>query len=158
MAEAVATGRGKHRVPGRAQRFADHRRRSLGSPRPGLGGAIIIAKFIIHPITAGAALFFTIRGKIPYALVAMAFVILMSWLSFLPSIQLHGLNLEDGDAIATMLLVCKIILAPVLALVIAALALTKTWLTLATVLAILPTLAQVLAVIAFGISVAIYGF
>ena len=54
--------------------------------------------------------------------------------------------------------VWKIILAPVLALVIAALALTGTRLTLATVLAILPTLAQVLAAVAFGISVAIYGF
>ncbi len=49
LAEAVATGRGKHRVPGRAQRLADPRRRSLGSPRPGLGGAIIIATIILRP-------------------------------------------------------------------------------------------------------------
>ena len=50
------------------------------------------------------------------------------------------------------------ILPPILVLAIAALALTGKRLTLATVLAILPTLISILSVVAFGIGVAIYGF
>jgi hypothetical protein len=134
-------------------------------PGPGLGGQIIIATIVLRPIAAAAALFFVVRGKIPYALVAMAFIILMSWLSYVPSIRLHGLDLSGnlneitlGSAMVTAGLFFQVIIAPMLALVIAALALTGTRLTLATVLAILPTLVQVLGVIAFGIGVAIYGF
>ena len=127
-------------------------------PGPGLDGQIILAGIVLQPLLALAALFFTVRGKIPYALVAMAFIILMAWLSYVPSVRLHGLDLSQGDAFTTTMLGWQLIVAPVVALAVAGLALRETQLTLATVLAVLPTLAHVLSVIVFGISVAIYGF
>jgi hypothetical protein len=127
-------------------------------PGPGLGGQVTLAGIVLEPILALAALVFTIRGKIPYALVAMAFVILMSWLSYIPSVQLHGLDLSQGDAFTSTMLGWELIAAPVVALVVAGLALLEKHLTLATVLAVLPTLAHILSVLAFGIGVAIYGF
>jgi hypothetical protein len=52
----------------------------------------------------------------------------------------------------------QVVIAPMIALTIAGLVLTGKHLTLATLLAVLPTLIQVLGALAFGISVAIYGF
>jgi hypothetical protein len=127
-------------------------------PGPGLDGQIILAGIVLQPLLALAAMFFTVRGKIPYALVAMAFIILMAWLSYVPSVRLHGLDLSQGDAFTSTMLGWQLIVAPVVALAVAGLALRETQLTLATVLAVLPTLAHVLSVIVFGVSVAIYGF
>jgi hypothetical protein len=126
-------------------------------PGPGLGGAIIIAKIALQPLLALAALIFTLRGRLPYALLAMAFIILMTWLNYLPSVATHGLELQGSPAVV-LLLVFQIIVAPLLALAIAGLVLTGKQLTLATLLAVLPTLISILSVIAFGIGVAIYGF
>lgn len=127
-------------------------------PGPGLGGKIILAGIVLQPLLALAALFFTIRGKLPYALVAMAFIILMAWLSFMPSVRLHGLDFSQGDAFTASMLAWQLIVAPVVALAVAGLALREKHLTLATLLAVLPTLAHVLSVVVFGVSVAIYGF
>ena len=52
----------------------------------------------------------------------------------------------------------QLTIAPVIALAIAGLVLIGKKLTLAMLLAVLPTLIGVLGVVAFGISVAIYGF
>jgi hypothetical protein len=87
----------------------------------------------------------------------MAIVILVGWISYLPSIQLHGLELQ-GDGAGGLFTVALVILPPILVLAIAALALTGKRLTLATVLALLPTLIGILSVVAFGIGIAIYGF
>jgi hypothetical protein len=127
-------------------------------PGPGLGGQIILAGIVLRPLLALAALFFTIRRNIPYALVAMAFIILLSWLSYVPSVQLHGLDLSQGDGFTSVMLGWELIAAPVVALAVAGLALWEKHLTLASVLAVLPTLAHILSVIVFGVSVAIYGF
>ena len=134
-------------------------------PGPGLGGAIIIATIIVRPVAAIAALFLLIRGKVAPALIAMAIIILAGWFSYLPSVQLHGLDLggslqevTPGSATVTVAMFFKLIIAPVIALAIVGLALTGRHLTLATVLAVLPTLIDVLGVVTFGIGVAIYGF
>jgi hypothetical protein len=134
-------------------------------PGPGIGGAIIIATIIIRPIAVAAALFFIVRGNLPGALASMAVVILMSWISYLPSIQLHGLDMDSnlvevtlGSAMVTAGLVFQVFVAPLVALAIAGLVLMGKKLTLAMLLAVLPTLIGVLGVVAFGISVAIYGF
>ncbi len=126
-------------------------------PGPGLGGQIVLATIILRPIAAVAALFFLVRGRLPEALVSMAVVILIGWISYLPSVQLHGLEME-GDGAGGVFTFAMMILPPILVLAIAALALTGTRLKLATLLAILPTLIGILAVVAFGIGVAIYGF
>jgi hypothetical protein len=126
-------------------------------PGPGLGGAIIIGTIILHPVAAAAALFFLVRGNLPGALVSMAIVILVGWISYLPSVQLHGLEMQ-ADGAGGLLTFALIVLPPALVLAITGLALMGKHLTLATLLAILPTLVGFLSVVAFGIGVAIYGF
>jgi hypothetical protein len=126
-------------------------------PGPGLDGKIIVATIILHPIAAAAALYFVIRGKLPEALVSMAVVILVAWIAYLPSVRLHGFEMQ-GDGAGGMFTFLVLILPPILVMAITAMALTGTRLKLATLLAILPTLIGILAVVAFGIGVAIYGF
>ncbi len=126
-------------------------------PGPGLGGAIIIATIIVRPIAAAAALFFLVRGNLTWALVSMAVVVLVGWITYLPSIQLHGLEMQ-GDGAGGLFTFAITILPPILVLAITALALTGKQLTLASLLAVLPTAISILAVVAFGIGVAIYGF
>lgn len=126
-------------------------------PGPGLGGAIIIATIILHPLAALAALVFLIRGNLNAALVALAVVVLVSWVAYLPSVRLHGLEVAP-DAPSILVAFIIMILPPIVTVAVSALALANTRLTLATLLAILPTLIGVLSVLAFGIGVAIYGF
>jgi hypothetical protein len=130
------------------------------SQAPGLdfGGAVIIAVIVLHPILAFLALALAIRGRMMDALLAMAAIIALTWLSFLPSIAIHGLGLEaSGIGFAGALLVFQVFLAPASALAIAVLALARRW-TPACLLAVLPTFLGVASVIAFAIDVAIYGF
>lgn len=126
-------------------------------PGPGLGGQIIIATIILHPIAAAAALLFLVRGSLTWALVAMAVVILLDWLSYLPSFQLHGIELQD-DGTGGLFTFLVLILPPILVLAVSGLALAGTRLTLASLLAVLPTLISILSVLAYAIGVAIYGF
>ena len=96
LAGAIAADRRHHRIHERPCRSADPFGRPVGDPRPGLGGAIIIAKIALQPLLALAALFFLIRGHLTYALLAMAFIILMTWLNYLPSVAIHGLELQGS--------------------------------------------------------------
>jgi len=123
-------------------------------PGPGIGGAIIVAKIALTPLIAFAALFFTIRGRILYAILAMAAGTLLTWVSFLPSVAINGLEMAGMAAVATTYL---IFLVPLLALVAIVLALRGRR-TPAIILAVLPTFVGVAATIAFAIAVAIYGF
>ena len=90
---------------------------STKSPDPGLGGKIIIATIILRPIAAAAALFFLVRGNLPGALVSMAVVILVGWISYLPSVQLHGLEMQ-GDGAGGLFTFAMMILPPILVLAI----------------------------------------
>jgi hypothetical protein len=123
-------------------------------PGPGIGGAVIIAKIVLHPIAAFAALFFTIRGRVVPAIGAMAATMLLTWASFLPSYAANGLEMAGMAGALTIYLM---FLLPLMAVAAAVLAL-RGRLVPAILLAVLPTFAGVAAVIAFGIGVAIYGF
>jgi len=123
-------------------------------PGPGIGGAIIVAKIALTPLIAFAALFFTIRGRILYAILAMAADLLLMWVSFLPSVAINGLEMAGMAAVATTYL---IFLVPLLALAGIVLAL-RGRLAPAIALVVLPTFLGVAATIAFAIGVAIYGF
>jgi hypothetical protein len=130
------------------------------SEAPGLdlGGAVIIAKIVLQPILAFLALMLAIRGRMMDALLAMAAIIALTWLSFLPSIAAHGLGLEAGGmGFPAALLVFQVFLAPAIALAAALLALARRW-TPACLLAVLPTFVGVASVIAFAVDVAIHGF
>jgi hypothetical protein len=123
-------------------------------PGPGIGGAIIVAKIALHPLVAFAALFFAVRGRMLYAILAMAAALLLTWVSFLPSVAINGLEMTGMAGAATIYL---IFLVPLLALAGIVLAL-RGRLTPAIVLVVLPTFVGVAATIAFAIGVAIYGF
>lgn len=123
-------------------------------PGPGIGGAIIVAKIALTPLIAFAALFFTIRGRMLYAILAMAADVLLMWVSFLPSVAINGLEMAGMAAVATTYL---IFLVPLLALAGIVLAL-RGRLAPAIALVVLPTFRGVAATIAFAIGVAIYGF
>jgi hypothetical protein len=126
-------------------------------PGPGLGGHIIVATITLHPIAAGAALLCLLRGNLAWALVAMAVVILLDWLSYLPSFQLQGID-PAADGTGGLFTFLVLVMPPILVLAVSGLALTGTRLKLATVLAVVPTVIDVLAIVAFGVGVALYGF
>jgi hypothetical protein len=127
-------------------------------PGPGLGGGIIIAKIALQPILGLAALLCAWKGRLRESLLAMAAIILVTWLNFLPSVTLHGLDFRGKDAFISLHMILQIVLAPFLAAAVAALAIRNRVTPTAIALAILPTVVGVLGVVAFAISVAIYGF
>ena len=126
-------------------------------PGPGLGGSIITLCIALHPMAAIAALALALLGRIRAALLAMAAVILTMWLSFLPSVAMHGLEFE-GSHVAVLHMLFEIIVAPVIALVVAMLALHDERPLIALVLAVLPTFVAVAGTVAFAISVAVHDF
>jgi hypothetical protein len=127
-------------------------------PGPGLGGGIIAAKIALQPILGLAALVCAWTGRLRQSLLAMAAIILMTWLNFLPSVTLHGLDLRGKDAFISLHMILQVVLAPFLATAVAALVIRNRITPTAIALAILPTVVGVLGVIAFAVSVAIYGF
>jgi hypothetical protein len=82
---------------------------------------------------------------------ALGALVLMNWLNYMPSVVRHGLDLGGLSAI-------QIIAFPLMGACAIALAARKERLGLAVLLVSIPTLFDVLAVIAFGISAFLYGF
>jgi len=126
----------------------------LQVPGPGIGGAIIVAKIALLPLVAFAALFFALRGRVLYAILTLAGGTLLTWVSFLPSVAINGLETEGVAGAFTMY---QVILVPLLALAAIVLAVRGRRM-LAIVLAVLPTFVNAVAGIAFAIGVALYGF
>lgn len=123
----------------------------LGS---GLGGFIIRAKIALHPVFALAALTFAASNQTRHALVAMAAVVFLTWLDYLPALANHAPEFAGAGGVFTLI---EVVLAPVLAAAIASLAWLGTRLSLATVLAVIPTVVSVFVVLLFAMGVAIYG-
>lgn len=126
-------------------------------PGPGIGGAVIVAKIALQPILGFVALVCALTGRIKVALLGMALIILLTWLNYMPSVLRHGLELR-GSPFVILQMIFQILLAPFLAGTVAVLAMRGERLSLATLLAVLPTFVFALGVVAFGIAVAIYGF
>jgi hypothetical protein len=124
-------------------------------PGPGLGGAIIKAYIASHPVLALAALAFATVGRLRYAIMALGALVLMNWLNYIPSVVLHGLDFGGFAAFQTP---AQIIAFPLMGACAIALAARNQRLGLAALLVSIPTLFGVLSVIAFGISVFLYGF
>lgn len=97
---------------------------------------------------------FAVRGQTALAIIAIASVSLLSWVSYLPSVVIHWGSGELWNVEAAVMLV----VLPALALMAVIMASRGRRLVLAAILATLPTIVNILAVIAFAIGVAIYGF
>ena len=124
-------------------------------PGAGLGGAIIKMYIAAHPILALAALALATVGRLRYAIMALGALVLMNWLNYMPSVVRHGLDFGGLAALQTSVQIIAFPLMGACAIVLAA---RKERLGLAALLVSIPTLFDVLAMIAFGISVFLYGF
>lgn len=125
------------------------------TPGPGLGGAIIKAYIASHPMLALVALALATVGRLRYAIMALGALVLMKWLNEMPSVVRHGLDFRGVSAFETPV---RIIAFPLMAACAIALAARGQRLGHATMLASIPTLYGVFAMIAFGIGVILYGF
>jgi hypothetical protein len=126
-----------------------------GGSGPGLGGSVLAATTVLRPILALAALAFAFRGRMAYALLALAAIIAVTWLYFLPFVAQYGLRLNHADVVVPLLLY-QIFLLPLIAFAVATLALARRFMA-AAVLAALPTTVGVANGLAFLVSFAIAG-
>lgn len=118
--------------------------------------AVTKAKIAVAPLFAIAAFVFAVSGRVRAAIAVLAALILLAWLSDLPSIAIHGLELSGG--IAGMHALALRVIYPLVAIAAIVLARRNAHLGVAAVLVSLPTVIAWVGVIAFGIAVMIYGF
>jgi hypothetical protein len=124
-------------------------------PGPGFGGFLIKAHIATHPVLALAVLAFAAIGRVRYAIIALAAIVFMTWLNYMPSVVLHGLEFKGVGAFETPV---RIIAFPLMAACAIALAARNQRLRLATALASIPTFYSLLGLIVFAIGVSVYGF
>ena len=125
-------------------------------PGPDVGGALIKAHIASHPVLALTALVCAAVGNVRYAIIALGALMVMTWLNYMPSVVLHGLEFNSG--FAALQTTAQIIAFPLMAACAIALAARNARLGLAATLVSIPTLFGVLGVIAFAIGVAVNGF
>lgn len=125
-------------------------------PGPGFGGFLIKAHIATHPVLALAALLFAIIGRVRHAIIALGAVVIMTWLNYMPSVVLHGFGFDN--AYSTLHGTAQIIAFPLMAACAIAYAARNQRLGIATALVSLPTLFHLFGVLAFAISVMLYGF
>jgi hypothetical protein len=124
-------------------------------PGPGIGGAIIKAHLATHPVLALAALMFAAIGYVRHAIIALGAIVAMTWLNYMPSVVLHGLDFDGAALLQTPL---QIIAFPLMAACAIAYAARNQRLGLAAALVSIPSFWGVFGVIAFTIGVALHGF
>ena len=125
-------------------------------PGPGFGGFLIKAHIASHAPLALAALVFAAIGNLRYAFIALGAVVMMTWLNYMPSVVLHGL--EFGGLYSTLQGPAQIIAFPLMGACGIACAARNQRLAVATALVSIPTFFFMLGVVAFAIGIAIHGF
>jgi hypothetical protein len=124
-------------------------------PGPGFGGFLIKAHIASHPVLALAVLVFAGAGRVGYAIIALAAIVFMTWLNYMPSVVIHGLEFKGIGAFETPV---RIIAFPLMAACAIALAARNQRLGVATALASIPTFYSLIGLIVFAVGVSIYGF
>jgi hypothetical protein len=94
-------------------------------------------------------------GRLRPAIIALGAVVLMTWLNYMPSVLLHGMDFRGVGAFETPAQGIAFPLAAVCAITLAA---RDRRLGLATVLVIAPTLFNVIDLIVLMIDIALHGF
>ncbi len=126
-------------------------------PGTGWGGWAVTSQLALTAPFAAIALFFLIKRDLRRAIPFIAGIGLLEWISYLPSIVNHPLDLRGGGYMGVVL-GAKLTIFPLLMLMAIALACKNQRLILAGLVASLPSIANWLMVVTFGIGVAIYGF
>lgn len=122
----------------------------------GLGGGLVKAHLAAHPVLAVAALMFAAAGRVRHAIIALGTIIIMGWLSDMPSVVLRGL--EFKSAFSAVETTARIIAFPLIAACAIAYAAHDEHLGRATLLVAVPTLFTIVLLVGFIVGVAIYGF
>ncbi|MES2600493.1 MAG: hypothetical protein V4602_06755 [Pseudomonadota bacterium] len=122
----------------------------------GIGSGLVKAHLAAHPLLAVAAIVFAAMGRVRHAIIALGTIIIMTWLSDMPSVVAHGL--EFKSAFSAVETTAKVIAFPLVAACAIAYAAHNEHLGRATLLVAIPTLFTVVLVVGFAISVMIYGF
>jgi hypothetical protein len=125
----------------------------LGS---GIGSGLVKAHLAAHPVLAIAAIVFAAMGRMRHAIIALGAIIIMTWLSDMPSVVAHGL--EFKGAFSAVETVSKVIAFPLMAACAIAYAAHDEHLGRATLLVAVPTLFIVVLLVGFAVGVMIYGF
>jgi hypothetical protein len=124
-------------------------------PGPGIGGAIIKLHLAVHPVLALAALILAAIGYVRHAIITIGAVVLVTWLSYMPSVAQHGLDFSGTGLYQSP---AQIFLYPLMGACAIALAARSNWLWPAAALAGIPSFLGVIGMVTFAIGVAIYGF
>ncbi len=122
----------------------------------GIGGGLIKAHLAAHPVLAVAALVFAATGRVRHAIIALGTIIIMTWLSDMPSVVSHGLAFKS--TFSTIETTAKIIAFPLVAACAIAYAAHNEHLGRATLLVAVPTLFNLVLLVGFIVSVVKYGF
>lgn len=122
----------------------------------GIGSGLVKAHLAAHPVLAIAAIAFASLGYVRHAIIALGTIIIMTWLSDMPSVVAHGL--EFKSAFSAMETIAKVIAFPLIAACAIAYAAHNEHLGRATFLVAVPTLFNVVMIVGFAIGVMIYGF
>lgn len=126
-------------------------------PGPGFGGMLIAITIAAKALLALAAIMAAIKHQIRGAILAMACIVLASWLSDLPSLTKQDMAFKGGIYINAYMLY-RIIACPFIVAISGTLAIKNERLKFAAILACLPTFIGLLGIFAFAIGIAIYGF
>jgi hypothetical protein len=118
----------------------------------GLVGVLNMAQIVSHPFLGAAALAFALIGRVRDAIIALAEILAMNWLSDMPEVVLRGFELDSP------LMVSHVVAYPVMAAGAIVLARRGERLGLATLMVVLPTLVAVAGITAFAIAISIHGF
>ena len=122
----------------------------------GIGGGLVKAHLAAHPVLAIAAIVFAAMGRVRHAIIALGTIIIMTWLSDMPSVVTHGLAFKSAfSAVETT---SRIIAFPLVAACAIAYAAHNEHLGRATFLGAVPTLFNVVMIVGFAVSVIRYGF
>ena len=117
--------------------------------------ALTSVYLVLTPILAAIALYFAIRRQYVRAIYALAALIFAEWLSELPSIAIHGTEITPD--FSGLVPFGTYVVMPILG--VAAIVLARRGrLGFATLAAALPTIAHWAGIVAFTISIMIYGF
>ncbi len=114
------------------------------------------AQLAIAPFLAGAALWFAIRHELRHAIVALAAAMVVAWITELPSIAIHGMELSAD--LPGMFLFARRAIYPVLAVGAIVLAVKNRRLGLAGIFVSVPTVLGIANTLMFAGAVMIWGF
>ena len=117
---------------------------------------VTAAKLMIAPLIAGTALFFAATGRLRGAIATLAALMLVTFISDLPTYPIHGFELDAS--LPGLFVLAERVVLPLLGVAALVLAIRNTHLVLATVFVALPKIVTLTGVILFAVGVAVHGF